>query len=39
MTGTAENVQFTISSGTNYIAAYTVNSIISHFTPRRGIRV
>lgn len=39
MTGTAENVQFTISSSTNYITAYTINSIISHYTPRRGLRV
>lgn len=39
MTGTAENVQVTISSGTNYIGAYTVNSLIHHYTPRRGIRV
>lgn len=39
MTGTGENVQVTISSSTNYIKAYTLNSIIYHFTPRRGIRV
>lgn len=39
MTGTAENVQVTIRSGTNYIDAFTVNSIIHHWTPRRGIRV
>lgn len=39
MTGTAENVQFIISSSTNYIAAYNLNSIISHYTPRRGMRV
>lgn len=39
MTGTAENVQVTISSSTNYITAYTINSIIHHYTPRRGLRV
>lgn len=39
MTGTAENIQFIISSSTNYIAAYNLNSIISHYTPRRGMRV
>lgn len=39
MVGTAENVQITISSDTNYIGAYTVNSIITHYSPRRGIRV
>lgn len=39
MTGTAENVQMTISSSTTYIGAYTVNSIIHHYTMRRGLRV
>lgn len=39
VTGTAENIQVTLASSTNYIAAYTVNSLIYHFTPRRGIRV
>lgn len=38
MAGTAENVEITIASGTNYTYAYTVNSIITHYTPRRGIR-
>lgn len=39
MNGTAENVQVTLSSSTNYIAAYTINSVIYHYTPRRGMRV
>lgn len=39
MTGTAENVQPVIRSGTNYIAAFTINSLIYHYTPRRGLRV
>lgn len=39
MTGTAENVQVTIQSATNYIAAYQVNSVIYHYTLRRGMRV
>lgn len=39
MTGTAENVQVIISSSTNYIAAYNLNSVIYHYTPRRGMRV
>lgn len=39
MTGTAENVQVTIQSGTNYIAAYQVNSTIYHYSARRGLRV
>jgi hypothetical protein len=38
-TGTAENIRVIISSGTNYIAAFTVNSIIHHFSMRRGMRV
>jgi hypothetical protein len=38
-TGTAENIRVVISSGTNYIAAYTVNSIIHHYSMRRGMRV
>ena len=39
VTGTAENIQITLSSGTNYIGAYNLNSVIHHWTPRRGIRV
>lgn len=38
VTGSAENIQVTISSTTNYIAPYTVNSIIHSYTPRRGLR-
>jgi hypothetical protein len=37
-TGTAENIRVTITSGTNYIGAYTVNSVIHHFSMRRGMR-
>ena len=36
--GTAENIQATISSTTDYILPFTVNSIIYHYTPRRGLR-
>ena len=39
VTGTAENIQVIIGSTTNYIQSYTLNSIIHHYTPRRGIRV
>lgn len=39
MTGTAENVQVTLSSSTNYIDTYTLNSIIYHYSMRRGMRV
>lgn len=38
-TGTAENIRVTIGSSTNYIASYTVDSIIHHFSMRRGMRV
>jgi hypothetical protein len=37
--GTAENVRVTIASGTNYIASYTINSIVHHYSIRRGMRV
>lgn len=36
--GTAENIQITITSGTDYIYPYTINTIITHYTPRRGLR-
>lgn len=39
VTGTGENVQATISCGTNYTQAFTLNSIIWHYSMRRGIRV
>jgi hypothetical protein len=39
MVGTAENVQVTLSSSTNYIGAYALNSLIYHTTARRGLRV
>jgi hypothetical protein len=39
MTGTAENVRVTITSGTNYMAAFTINSILYHYSMRRGMRV
>lgn len=37
--GTAENIQITIGSSTNYIAAYQINSIVYSYNPRRGMRV
>lgn len=39
VTGTAENIRTMITSGTNYMAAYTLNSIIYHYSMRRGMRV
>lgn len=39
MTGTAENVQVTITSGTPYVSAFTLNSLIYHYSMGRGIRV
>jgi hypothetical protein len=38
MTGDAENVQVTIQSTGNYIAAYQLNSITYHYTQRRSMR-
>ena len=38
MTGTAENVAIRISTGTNYIEEFTLNSVILHFSMRRGLR-
>ena len=36
--GDAENLSIAIASGTNYIAAYTINSIIIHYMMRRTLR-
>ena len=36
--GTAENIQASISSTTDYMYPFTVNSVIYHYTPRRGLR-
>lgn len=38
MTGTAENLSIRISSVSEIIQPFTVNSILVHYTPRRGIR-
>lgn len=39
MIGTAENVQVTITTGTDYIQPFTLNSVIYHYSMRRGLRV
>ncbi len=39
MTGRAENVQVTITSGTAYVTAFTLDSLIYHYSMGRGIRV
>jgi len=36
--GSAQNIQYSIASSTDYIASYTVNSIITHYSGRRGLR-
>jgi hypothetical protein len=36
--GTAENIQVTLRSATDYIYPFTVNSMITHYTNRRGMR-
>lgn len=38
MQGTAENVAIVLGSATDYIPSYTLNSIITHYTVRRGLR-
>lgn len=38
MRGTAENVQCVLRSGTDYIPSYTINSLLLHYSPRRGMR-
>ena len=38
MGGTAENVALSFASSNDYIESYTINSILIHFTPRRGKR-
>ena len=38
-TGTAENIRVMVRSGTNFIAAYTIASVIHHYSMRRGMRV
>ncbi len=39
VTGTAENIQVVLSSTSNYIGPYTLDSVIHHYSMRRGIRV
>lgn len=36
--GSAENIQLTLSCGTNYIQPFTVNSAIYNLSGRRGVR-
>lgn len=38
MDGRAENVQITLSSETDYIYPYTLNSVIIHYSPGKGLR-
>lgn len=38
MSGTAENVSIRISSASDLYEPFTVNTIIVHYTPRRGMR-
>lgn len=36
--GVAENISLILRSSTDYVASFTVNSVILHFTPRRQMR-
>ena len=38
ITGTAENMSIRISSYSDILQPFTVNSVIVHYTPRRGLR-
>jgi hypothetical protein len=38
MTGTAENVALRLRVGSNFIREFTINSVILHYTMRRGLR-
>ena len=38
ISGTGENIQIGISSALDYLAPYTINTIIIHYTPRRALR-
>lgn len=38
LAGTAENIQFTVSSNSTYVQPFTVNSFIVHYSVRRGLR-
>lgn len=38
MTGTGENIQYTIACTGNYIDAFQINSIVTHYSDRRGLR-
>jgi hypothetical protein len=38
MVGLAENYRITLRSGTDYLYPFTVNTIITHYIPRRGKR-
>lgn len=38
MVGTGENIQFVITCTTDYIASFTINSVIYHYSSRRGMR-
>ena len=38
ITGTGSNIQALISCGTDFIAPFTINSLIYHYSMRRGLR-
>lgn len=38
LTGTAENIAMTFSGNNDYTGSFTINSLIIHYTPRRGLR-
>jgi hypothetical protein len=36
--GSAENIAMTFANNTDYTGQFTINSLIIHYTPRRGLR-
>ena len=38
LTGTAENISMRITSLSDLIKPFTINTITTHYTPRRGLR-
>ncbi len=38
MTGTAENVQITLATGTDYILPFVINSVVLQYSMRRQMR-
>lgn len=38
LNGTGENIQLILSSNSDFVGEFSINSVILHYTPRRGMR-